>query len=178
MPGQTSNMETTHWTLPPESNHPPRPLSRTVSMASSFKSSMSALQHWATRYKKYVTFTAIYLLVVSILLLFMALVLIKWYLMPNLYFWDYNFYAAPYFVLGLGAFKLATSIYGFLICRLQNRILLAILALLLVAAFISQLVTIFFFWNVRTAILLGDISGEEVRGELDKYGRNGKNSKC
>ena len=90
--------------------------------------------------------------------------------MPNLKFWDEQFYNAPYFLLALGVFKILLALYGWAIHNFKNRCLLATFSVMLVAAFIMQLVSIGFFWNVRTTILLGEVSGAKVTKMLNTYG--------
>ena len=89
--------------------------------------------------------------------------------MPNLRFWDEQFYNAPYFLLSLGIFKLIVAMYGLTINRYKNRCLLALFSFLLVVAFIMQLVSIAFFWSVRTSIILGEISGAKIIDMLKGY---------
>ena len=144
-------------------------LSRTNSITTSIRSSISAIQHRATRYRKYVILSSILLTLSSTAIIFYSLVLIKWYLMPNLRFWDEQFYNAPYFLLSLGIFKLIVAMYGLTINRYKNRCLLTLFSFLLVVAFIMQLVSIGFFWSVRTSIILGEISGAKIIDMLKGY---------
>ena len=103
---------------------------------------------------------------------FYSMVLINWYLMPNLIFWDGQFHHAPYFLLALGIYKGLTAIYGFVVYNFKDRCLLSIFAILLVIGFAMQMTSIALFWNVRTTILVGEVSGAKIAGMLKDYGHD------
>ena len=92
--------------------------------------------------------------------------------MPNLIFWDRQFYHAPYFLLALGIYKGLIALYGFAVYNFKNRCLLSGFSILLVIGFIMQMASIALFWNVRTTILVGEVSGAKIAGMLKDYGNN------
>lgn len=162
-------MDTSQWV-----NHHAnrRSLSRTNSMTNSIKSSLSTIQHQITRYRKYVMISSILLIISSSALIFYSMVLINWYLMPNLIFWDGQFHHAPYFLLALGIYKGLTAMYGFAVYNFKDRCLLSIFAILLVIGFAMQMTSIALFWNVQTTILVGEVSGAKIAGMLKDYGHD------
>ena len=161
-------MDTSQW-VSQHANR--RSLSRTNSVTNSIKSSLSTIQHQITRYRKYVMISSILLILSSSAIIFYSMVLINWYLMPNLMFWDGQFHHAPYFLLALGIYKGLTALYGFAVYNFKNRFLLSIFAILLVIGFAMQMTSIALFWNVRTTILVGEISGAKIAGMLKDYGQ-------
>ena len=142
----------------------------------SAKSTLSMMQRSATRYEKYITLASVFLIITSTIVIFTSVVLIKWYFMPNLNFWDPMFVVAPYLMLALGIYKFLISLYGFAITRSENRGLLIFFAVLLGIAFVTQVCSIFVFWQVKTAVEIGSVDNSGVHKELNMYGQNGSES--
>ena len=82
--------------------------------------------------------------------------------MPNLYFWDATFVLAPYTLLGVGLFTFLISLYGILIQGSDKRKWFAIFAILVTIAFIGQLGSTYFLWQVKTLVSLGAVGGSQV----------------
>ena len=148
------------------------PLLRTGSA----KSTLSMMQRRATRYERYISLASVFLIITSTIVIFTSVVLIKWYFMPNLAFWDQMFQVAPYLMLGLGIFKFIISLFGFGITSSENRGLLVCFAILLALAFIGQVASIFTFWQVKTTVEIGSVGPSAANDELQLYGKNGSES--
>jgi len=142
----------------------------------SAKSTLSMMQRRATRYEKYISLASVFLIITSTIVIFTSVVLIKWYFMPNLAFWDQMFAVAPYLMLGLGIFKFIISLFGFAITSSENRGLLIFFAILLAAAFVGQVASIFTFWQVKTTVEIGSVGPSAANDELQLYGKNGSES--
>ena len=136
----------------------------------SAKSTLSMMQRRATRYEQYITLSSIFLIVTSTAIIFTSAVLIRWYYMPFLYFWHNYFMVAPYMLLSLGIYKFLLAIFGFIVAAQKNRVLLVAFSILLVMGFVGQLASIFLFWQLRTEIQLGSISGAQIQDQLMLYG--------
>ena len=87
----------------------------------SARSTLSMMQRKATQYERYISLASVFLLVTSTIIIFTSIVLIKWYFMPNLAFWDSMFVVAPYLMLGLGIYKFIISLYGFGVTSSENK---------------------------------------------------------
>ena len=85
--------------------------SMSPSVAESVKSKLDEVKQKATQYERYLTFATWFLALTSVITTFCAVILIKWYFMPNLYFWSNTFVLAPYMMLGVGMFTFLISIY-------------------------------------------------------------------
>jgi len=139
----------------------------------SAQSTLSKIQRRATRYEKYISLASVFLLVTSTIVIFTSVVLIKWYFMPNLAFWDPMFAVAPYLMVGLGVFKFIVALYGFGIISSENRGLLIVFAILLAIAFVGQVASIFTFWQVKTTVEIGSVGPSAANDELQLYGKPG-----
>lgn len=142
----------------------------------SAKSTLSMMQRKATRYEKYISLASVFLIITSTIVIFTSVVLIKWYFMPNLQFWDQMFVVAPYLMLGLGIFKFLISLYGFAITSSENRGLLILFAVVLGIAFVGQIASIFTFWQVKTQVEIGGVGPSDANAELQLYGLPGNES--
>ena len=139
-------------------------------------STLSKMQRSTDRYEKYITLASVFLLITSTIVIFTSVVLIKWYFMPHLNFWDPMFVVAPYLMLALGIYKFIISLYGFVIACSENRGLFIFFAALLSIAFIAQVASIFVFWQVKTQVEIGSAGMAGANDELQKYGQNGMQS--
>lgn len=107
------------------------------------------------------------------MVMFTAVSLISWYLMPHLRFWDPLFVETPYLMLGVGIYTLVVSFYGFFVSSSGNRGLLIAFAVLLSIACFSQIVSIFRFWGVKSIIENSYNGGRaDGRNELKYYWKN------
>ena len=142
----------------------------------SAKTTLSMMQRRATRYEKYITLASIFFLITSTIVIFTSTILINWYLMPYLDFWNEYFVIAPYMLLALGIYKFVVAIYGFIVATQNSRILLVLFSLLSVIGFIGQLASMFLFWQLKTEIQLGSIYNKEsqIREQLRLYGLDPK----
>ena len=77
-------------------------------------------------------------------------------------------------MLGLGIFKFIVSLYGFGITSSENRGLLIFFAVLLGAAFVGQVASIFTFWQVKTTVEIGSVGPSAANDELQLYGKPGE----
>ena len=138
----------------------------------SAKTTLSMMQRRATRYEKYITLASIFFLITSTIVIFTSVILIRWYLMPYLNFWNTYFVVAPYMLLALGIYKFVVAIYGFIVAGQKSRILLIIFSILSVIGFMGQLASMFLFWQLKTEIQLGSIynKGAQIQEQLRLYG--------
>ena len=142
----------------------------------SARSTLSMMQRKATQYERYISLASVFLLVTSTIIIFTSIVLIKWYFMPNLAFWDSMFVVAPYLMLGLGIYKFIISLYGFGVTSSENKGLLVFFAILLALAFVGTVASIFTFWQVKTQVDIGSVGQSEAIKELMEYGKEGSES--
>jgi hypothetical protein len=138
-------------------------------MTETVKSSLKSATHKATQFERYIVLATWFLMVISTITIFFSFVLIKWYFMPNLYFWDNTFLFAPYMMLGMGIYTFLISIYGLLVKGLEKRRWFALYAVLLAVAFIGQLVSIYLIWQIRTIVSMGNVGGSPVLDSLNMY---------
>ena len=109
------------------------------------------------------------LLITSLIVIFTAISLIKWYRMPYLKSWNSYFEIAPYLVLAVGSFTFLVSFFGFFVTPLGSRCCLILLALLLSIACIAQIGSVFITWNLSNKIK-DEISGtQKIAQDLRNY---------
>ena len=104
--------------------------------------SQMSLGTWKTRsskYQKFINLSNVFLTIASTILIFLAIVLMKFYHLDKLGFWDDYFVLTPHIMIYLGIFTFVICIYGFLISNHENRVLLSIMAILVSIAFFTQL---------------------------------------
>jgi hypothetical protein len=138
-------------------------------MTENAKSKLKTATHKAAQFERYIVLATWFLMVISTLTIFSAVVLIKWYYMPNLYFWDNTFIMAPYMMLGMGLYTFLLSIYGLLVKGHEKRRWFALYAVLLAVAFVGQLVSVYFIWQLRTLISVGSVGASPVLEALNVY---------
>lgn len=138
-------------------------------LSDTMKSNLKTAKNKVAQFERYIALATWFLMLFSIVTIFYAAILIKWYLMPNLYFWDANFYIAPYNMLGMGLFTLLVSMFGMLINGREKRRWFVIYSVLLVIAFVGQLGSIYIIWNIKTLIDLGSVGGSDVLSSLSLY---------
>ncbi|TRY78926.1 hypothetical protein TCAL_12183 [Tigriopus californicus] len=138
----------------------------------SARSTLSMMQRKATKYQKFLNLSNVFLLITSTILIFSAVILIKFYHINKLDFWSSYFWVAPILMIVLGVYTFLVCVYGFLISGSENRALLALYALLLSIAFITQLISIFTAMEVRTKVAQSNIGSVAVNDDLSKYGED------
>jgi len=130
------------------------------------------MQRKATRYQKYLNLASVILIIVSTIVVFTAVCLLKFYYLKTLRFWSNFYYITPILMICIGVYKFIIAIYGFAISNTENRGLLATFAILLCVAFLGQLASIYTAVEVRTAIVLSDFGGTDVVESLRQYGED------
>jgi hypothetical protein len=150
----------------PSRPRPTMPLLR----SGSAKSTLSMMQRKATKYQKFLNLSNVFLLITSTILIFSAVILIKFYHIDKLHFWSSFFTIVPILMIVLGIYTFLVCIYGFAISHSENRALLAVYAGLLILAFIAQLASIFTALELRTTVAHANIAASAVNEELNNYG--------
>jgi len=138
-------------------------------LTENMKSNLKTAKNKAVQFERYITLATWFLMVFSIISTFYGFLLVHWYLMPNLYFWDTHFYIAPYTVLGIGLYTLLVAIFGMTMTSYERRRWFVIYAFLLSIAFVGQLVSVYFLWQIRTIVALGSVGGSKVVDNLSMY---------
>jgi hypothetical protein len=146
--------------------------SMSPSVAESVKSKLDEMKQKATHYERYLTFATWFLALTSVITTFSAVILIKWYFMPNLYFWSNTFVLAPYMMLGVGICTFIISIYGLIVKGLGKRRWMVLFAILLAVTFVAQVVSVYFVWEIRTLVAKGSVSPTSIIDSLTMYGTN------
>lgn len=136
----------------------------------SAKSTLSTIQRRATRYQKYLTLVSVFLIITQTIVIFTAVVLMRFYFLDNLYFWSEYFRVLPIFMIVLGIYNFLVAIYGFGIANMEHRALLGIFAGVLAVGFIAQLGAVFVAWQVRTEIVVANIGSANTVEVLRYYG--------
>ena len=109
------------------------------------------------------------LLITSLIVIFTAITLLKWYRIPYLKSWDSYFEIAPYLVLAVGSFTFSVSFFGFFVAPLSSRFCLILLALLLSIACIAQIGSVFITWQLSNTVK-DEVSGKnKIRNDLRNY---------
>jgi len=134
------------------------------------KSTLSMMQRKATRYQKYLNLSNVFLLITSTILIFTAVILMKFYHVDKLDFWSVYCWLAPVFMIVLGVYTFLVCIFGFVISGSENRPMIAGYAVLLTLAFLAQLASIFMAMELRTDVNDNTIPTSEIIEELNKYG--------
>lgn len=133
---------------------------------------MMSLGTWkarSTKYQKFLNLSNVFMLITSTTLIFMSVVLMRFYHITKLDFWSTWFYWTPILMLILGLYTFATSVYGFLISNHENRCFISMTALFLSIAFLGQLFSVFTAMELRNTIER-DVVGTELHREIGMYG--------
>ena len=136
----------------------------------SARSTLSMMQRKATKYQKFLNLSNVFLLITSTILIFSAVILMKFYHVDKLDFWSSYFWVTPVLMIVLGVYTFLICVYGFLISGSENRSLLALYAFLLAIAFLAQLISIFTALEVRTKVAQANVGLVAVNEDLAKYG--------
>jgi len=133
------------------------------------KTNIKTAKNKAAQFERYIVLATWLLLGFSIITIFGAFLLIKWYFMPNLHFWDTTFYIAPYNMLVIGLYTFLVTMFGMMMKGYEKRRWYVIYAILLSVAFAGQLTSVYFMWQIRTLVDLGSIGGSQVVDVLSLY---------
>jgi uncharacterized membrane protein YiaA len=109
----------------------------------------------ASQYQKYITLSAVFLIITSTILVFTAAILMKFYHMTKLGFWSITFEMVPYYMIVLGIFTFISGLYGAFVAPLggkRHKAALIVYAILMVIAFLAQLGSIFTALEVRSNV--------------------------
>ena len=136
----------------------------------SAKSTLSMIAKRATKYQKFLNLSNVFLLIASTILVFSAVILIKFYHIDKLDFWSTYFMIVPLLMIVLGVYTFIVCVYGFLISGSERRLLLVIYALLLCIAFFAQLASIFTALELRTTVAGPTVTANAVNEDLRRYG--------
>lgn len=121
-------------------------------------------------YQKFLNMSNVLLLIVSTILIFSAIILMKFYATQKLAFWSPYFAVVPNYMIVLGVFTFVICVFGFIISAYENRALLLVYGILLTIAFLAQLGFIFVSLELRN-VLMNHQQGYivEANQELAKY---------
>jgi len=136
------------------------------------RSTLSMMQRKATKYQKYLNLSNVFLLITSTILIFTAVVLMKFYHVDKLDFWSIYFWLVPIYMICLGVFTFLVCIFGFVISQSENRALIAGFAVLLAIAFLAQLGSIFTALELRTVVGQSNVGASAVNDDLKWYGKD------
>lgn len=139
----------------------------------SARSTLSTITRRATAYQKYLNLINVFLIITSTVLIFSAIILIKFYHLDKFGFWDPLFEVVPLYMICLGVFTFIVCFFGFAVTATENRGLLVTFAVVLVIVFLAQLGSIFTAFELRTQIdagVINNIANDRAREELKKYG--------
>jgi len=106
----------------------------------------------ASQYQKYITLSAVFLIITSTILIFTAAILMKFYHLTTLGFWSTYFEMVPYFMIILGLLTFIGGLFGAFVAPLGNKAALIVYAIVMVIAFLGQLGSIFTALEVRSNI--------------------------
>eukprot|EP00096_Caligus_rogercresseyi_P012389 TRINITY_DN516_c0_g2_i1.p1 TRINITY_DN516_c0_g2~~TRINITY_DN516_c0_g2_i1.p1 ORF type:complete len:298 (-),score=83.43 TRINITY_DN516_c0_g2_i1:191-1084(-) len=132
-------------------------------------STMSVYTRKKTQYQDFLNLSNVFLLITSTILIFSAIILIKFYYIDKLDFWSAVFWITPTLMIVLGVYTFCVCIYGFLISSSENKILISIYAVLLSIAFLAQLGSIFTSLELRNHLVQNRLEQSAINEDLDKY---------
>lgn len=136
-------------------------------------SSMMSLGTWTARsskYQKFLNLSNVFMLITSTTLIFLAVVLIKFYHITKLDFWSPWFYWNPTVMVCLGLYTFAVSVYSFLISNHENRCFISMTAIFFSLAFLVQLFSVFMAMELRYIINNNVIPPGNINNEMRHYG--------
>ena len=129
---------------------------------SSSRSTLSLMKRRSHKYQRYINLNAVFLLVTSIVFIFCAIILMKFYQVEKLNFWDEVFLVVPVYIIILGIYIFFIGFFGIAISGLENRCLLVMYAILMTVAFVGQIGSIFAALELRKTLAFRG-SGSEVQ---------------
>jgi hypothetical protein len=134
------------------------------------KSTLSIVQSRVTKYQKFLNLSNVFLLITSTILIFTAIVLMKFYHVTKLDFWHALFAIVPPYIIVLGFYTFGVCFFGFAISGSERRALLAVYAVLLAIAFVAQIGSIFMSLELRSVIEQEKVTAANVNDDLMLYG--------
>ena len=123
----------------------------------------------------YISLLCIIIFILSTIAICISAILLEFHAMFYLKYWSETFRIAPCLALALGIFCVIVTIFGFCTSGYEYRGLLVLFAILLIFAFILQIVAIFVFLEVKSFIdqRLEDNNLNDFEKSLfDLYGMN------
>jgi hypothetical protein len=124
------------------------------------------------KYQKYLNIMAVLLLIISIVFIFCAIILMKFYQVEKLDFWDEVFLVVPSYIIVLGIYIFLVGFFGIGVSGLENRCLLITYAILMSVAFVAQIGSIFAALELRKVLAQAAASHANVNDDLMLYGIN------
>ena len=137
---------------------------------SSSRSTLSLMKRRSHKYQRYINLNAVFLLVTSIVFIFCAIILMKFYQVEKLNFWDEVFLVVPVYIIILGIYIFFIGFFGIAISGLENRCLLVMYAILMTVAFVGQIGSIFAALELRKTLAQAAASHADVNDDLNRYG--------
>lgn len=134
------------------------------------RSTLSMMQRKTTKYQKFLNVSNVLLLVTSTIIIFTAVMLIKFYHISKLDFWSSYFTVVPTYTITLGVYTFMTSFFGFAVSGTEKSILIGSYAAFLAVAFLAQLASIFTCLELRSIITQAGIQSASLNQDLALYG--------
>ena len=144
----------------------------TLQRSGSARSTLSMIQRKATKYQKYLNLSNVFLLITSTILIFSAIILMKFYHVDKLDFWSPYFQVVPVYMVTLGIYTFLVCFFGFFVAGIENRGFIAGYAVLLGVAFLAQLGSIFTALELRTTVAQANIGAAKVNDDLSLVSSN------
>ena len=132
-------------------------------------STRSIFHNRAMKYKYFISLLTMSLLITSLIVIFTAVSLLKWYRLPFLRSWHSYFEMVPYLILAVGTFNFLVSFFGFFVSPLGSRCCLILLALLLSMACVAQIGSIFVTQKLTNIVQDENKGANKFLPELFKY---------
>lgn len=125
----------------------------------------------ASKYQKIINLANAFLTVSSIILIGIAFLLIYYYHIHDLDFWNEIFAITPILMLSLGIITFFTCLYGFLISNHENRITLVIMAVMLSISFLLQVASVYYSMELKF-LISSTTAGGKGSAEVAHYGED------
>jgi len=132
------------------------------------------MKHRSHKYQRYINLTAVGLLVASVVFIFCAIILMKFYQVDKLDFWDEVFLVVPSYIIALGIYIFVVAFFGIAISGQENRCLLVMYAILMSLAFVAQIGSIFASLELRKVLAQAAASHANVNEDLKLYGMDAR----
>jgi len=123
----------------------------------------------ASQYQKYITLSTVFLVITSTILIFTAVILMKFYHLDKLGFWSSYFELVPYYMIILGIYTFLVGLFGTFASPSGNKAALIVFAILMTIAFLAQLGSIFTALEVRSDVERDDNAEENALDDMEKY---------
>ena len=129
-------------------------------------STLSMINRRATQYQKLLNLNCVFLSITSTVLIFTAIILMRFYHIDKLDFGSEYFWIVPLYMIILGVYTLLVCVFGFCMTGYENRGAIAGFAVLVSIAFLAQLGSIFTALELRTTIKHETPSSSGLSNEL------------